>query len=601
MRPRQSKSTVRCSSRLWVTLSGPRTNATTCSCRPLARRRRRQCAPTRPLAPATMAVRPDMMLQTDCRRESGMRTVETILTLLVLTTALAFLARKANVPYPIFLVLGGMGLGFVPSLPAVMLDPQLVFLLFLPPILYAAGYFTSWRDFRMNLFSITLLAVGLVIATMTAVAAAVHALVPGIAWPVGLVLGAIVSPPDAVAATAIAQRLRLPRQIVTILEGESLVNDATGLVLLKFATAAVVTGSFSIASGVLEFLALVAGGLAVGFAMGHLFVFVQRFLDDPILATTASILGSFLVYIVAERLHVSGVLAVVVAGLLQGRYVPHIWSSATRIEGAAVWQTLVFLLNALVFVLIGLQLPMILRGLDRPWPTVVDGVFAAFGAMVLVRLLWMFPGAYLPRFLSARFRKTHPYPPWQAVTIVGWAGMRGVVSLAAARAGGRKPVSGAQLSRLPHVFGHPGLARDPRPHAAAPHPLAARRGGPDRRARRAPRSCRARRGCDRASRRKAGHGRASRAPGSSREAGVPAEDPLAEGTRRRGAGVRARHDGRHEDAAPRGPRRPARSASHAPEGGGHRRRRAAADPVRPGPRGDGFKMKLALICLSDML
>jgi monovalent cation/hydrogen antiporter len=379
-----------------------------------------------------MAVRPDMMLHPDCRRESGMRTVETILTLLVLTTALAFLARKVNVPYPIFLVLGGMGLGFVPELPAVTLDPQLVFLLFLPPILYAAGYFTSWRDFRTNLFSITLLAVGLVIATTTAVAAAVHALVPGIAWPVGLVLGAIVSPPDAIAATAIAQRLRLPRQIVTILEGESLVNDATGLVLLKFTTAAVVTGSFSIASGILEFLLLVAGGIAVGLAMGFLFVWVQRFLDDAILATTASILVSFLVYIVAERLHVSGVLAVVVAGLLQGRYVPHIWSSATRVEGAAVWQTLVFLLNALVFVLIGLQLPMILRGLNRPWPTVVDGVFAAFGAMVLVRLIWMFPGAYLPRFVSARFRKTHPYPPWQAVTIVGWAGMRGVVSLAAA-------------------------------------------------------------------------------------------------------------------------------------------------------------------------
>jgi monovalent cation/hydrogen antiporter len=373
-----------------------------------------------------------MILTADCRRESGVRTVETILTLLVLTTALAFLARKVNVPYPIVLVVAGMGLGFVPSLPSVTLDPQIVFLLFLPPILYAAGYFTSWRDFRTNLFSITLLAVGLVIATTTAVAAAVHALVPGIAWPVALVLGAIVSPPDAIAATAIAQRLRLPRQIVTILEGESLVNDATGLVLLKFATAAVVTGSFSIASGVLEFLFLVAGGIAVGLAMGFLFVWVQRFLDEPILATTASILFSFLIYIVAERLHVSGVLAVVVGGLLQGRYVPHIWSSATRLEGAAVWQTLVFLLNALVFVLIGLQLPMILRGLDRPWPTVVDGVFAAFGAMVLVRLLWMFPGAYLPRLLSESFRKTHPYPPWQGVTIVGWAGMRGVVSLAAA-------------------------------------------------------------------------------------------------------------------------------------------------------------------------
>ncbi len=379
-----------------------------------------------------MAVRSDVIAMPDCRRESGVQTVETVLTLLALTTALAFLARKAKVAYPIFLVLGGMALGFVPSLPEVTLDPQLVFLFFLPPILFAAGYFTSWRDFRMNLFAITLLAVGLVIATTTAVAAAVHALVPGVAWPVALVLGAIVSPPDAVAATAIAQRLRLPRQIVTILEGESLVNDATGLVLLKFATAAVVTGSFPVAKGALEFVLLVAGGIAVGFALGHLFVFLQRFLDDAILATTASILASFLVYIVAERLHVSGVLAVVVAGLLQGRYVPYIWSPSMRVEGTAVWQTLVFLLNALVFVLIGLQLPMILRGLDRPWPAVVDGIFAAFGAMVVVRLVWMFPGAYLPRLLSARYRKTHPYPPWQAVTIVGWAGMRGVVSLAAA-------------------------------------------------------------------------------------------------------------------------------------------------------------------------
>jgi len=379
-----------------------------------------------------MAVRSDVIAMPDSRRESGVQTVETVLTLLVLTTALAFLARKAKVPYPIFLVLGGMALGFVPSLPEVTLDPQLVFLFFLPPILFAAGYFTSWRDFRTNLFSITLLAVGLVIATMTAVGAAVHALVPGVAWPVALVLGAIVSPPDAVAATAIAQRLRLPRQIVTILEGESLVNDATGLVLLKLATAAVVTGSFPVASGALEFVLLVAGGIAVGFALGHLFVWLQRFLDDAILATTASILASFLVYIVAERLHVSGVLAVVVAGLVQGRYVPHIWSPSMRVEGTAVWQTLVFLLNALVFVLIGLQLPMILRGLDRPWPAVVDGIFAAFGAMVVVRLVWVFPGAYLPRLLSARYRKTHPYPPWQAVTVVGWAGMRGVVSLAAA-------------------------------------------------------------------------------------------------------------------------------------------------------------------------
>ncbi len=361
-----------------------------------------------------------------------MHTVETILALLGLTTALALLARKMDVPYPIFLVVAGMGLGFVPSLPEVVFDPQLVFLLFLPPILYAAGYFTSWRDFRANIFSITLLAVGLVVATTTAVAAAVHMLVPDIAWPVAIVLGAIVSPPDAVAAMAIARRLRLPRQIVTILEGESLVNDATGLVLLKFATAAVVTGSFSVPKGVLEFVLIVAGGIAVGAALSLAFIWVERFIDDAILSTTASILFAFVVYIVAERLRVSGVLAVVVAGLLQGRYVPRIWSAETRVEGTAVWQTLVFILNALVFVLIGLQLPMILRGLDRPWPAVVDGIFAAFTAMVVVRMAWMFPGAYLPRYLSPKYRTTHPYPPWQGVTILGWAGMRGVVSLAAA-------------------------------------------------------------------------------------------------------------------------------------------------------------------------
>ena len=361
-----------------------------------------------------------------------MQTVETILTLLGLTTLLAFLAQKAKVPYPIFLVIGGMGVAFVPGLPAVSLDPQLVFLFFLPPILYAAGYFTSWRDFRANLFSISLLAVGLVVATTAAVAAVVVALVPGVPWPAALVLGAIVSPPDAVAATAIAQRVRLPRQIVTILEGESLVNDATGLVLLKFASAAIVTGHLAILPGVGEFCVMVAGGVAVGLAFGWLFAQAQRYLDDTILATTASLLVSFVTYIVAEHVHVSGVLATVTAGVVQGRVVPRISSSRMRIESTAVWQTFIFLLNALVFVLIGLQLPAVLKTLDWPWPVVVDGIFATFGTMVVVRLAWMFPGAYLPRYLFPKIRARNPYPPWQSVVIVGWSGMRGVVSLAAA-------------------------------------------------------------------------------------------------------------------------------------------------------------------------
>jgi CPA1 family monovalent cation:H+ antiporter len=360
------------------------------------------------------------------------QSVETILTLLGLTTLLAFGAHKAKVPYPIFLVVGGMAVALVPGLPSASLDPQLVFLFFLPPILYAAGYFTSWRDFRSNLFSISLLAVGLVVATTAAVAAVVVAFVPGVPWPAALVLGAIVSPPDAVAATAIAQRVRLPRQIVTLLEGESLVNDATGLVLLKFASAAIVTGHLAVLPGIAEFAVMVAGGVAIGLAFGWLFARIERVLDDTILATTASLLVPFVTYIAAEKVHVSGVLATVTAGLVQGRVVPRILSSRARIEATSVWQTFIFLLNALVFVLIGLQLPAVLKTLDWPWPVVVDGIFATFGTMVAVRLAWMVPGAYLPRLLSPRFRATHPYPPWQSVAVVGWAGMRGVVSLAAA-------------------------------------------------------------------------------------------------------------------------------------------------------------------------
>jgi Na+/H+ antiporter len=358
--------------------------------------------------------------------------VETIIALLVLTTVLAVVARKVQVPYPIFLVLAGAGLAFIPALPVVSLDPQLVFLFFLPPLLYSGGYFTSWRDFRANLVSISLLAVGLVLATTTVVAAAVHAIVPGIGWPSAFVLGAIVSPPDAVAAGAIAKRLKLPRRLITILEGESLVNDSTGLVLLKFATVAVVTGAFSLGKAAGDFVLVSVGGIAVGLAVGWLFAKIERYLDDAVLATTASLLVSFLTYILAERLSVSGVLAVVTAGLVQGRYVPEIWTAQMRVEGTAVWQTVIFVLNALIFVLIGLQLPTLVRSLTWPRSTVVDAVFATCAAMIGIRLIWMFPGAYLPRFLFPKHRAKNPYPPWQMVVIAGWTGMRGVVSLAAA-------------------------------------------------------------------------------------------------------------------------------------------------------------------------
>jgi Na+/H+ antiporter len=380
-----------------------------------------------------------------------MHPVETVLALLVPTTVLAVLAKKISVPYPIVLVVGGSLLAFIPGLPSVRLDPQLVFLLFLPPTLYAAAYFTSWRDFRDNLVSISLLAVGLVAATTAAVAVAFHAVVPEVGWPAAFVLGAIVSPPDAVAATAIARRLRLPRRIVTILEGESLVNDATGLVLLKFATAAAVTGVFSAGAAALDFVLLVAGGIAVGGAVGFLFARLERALDDSVLAATASLLVSFVTYLLAEGLHVSGVLAVVAAGLIQGRAVPHLWTPKMRIEATAFWETVIFILNALIFVLIGLQLPSIASGLSG-WAraTVVDAVFAILVTAIGVRLVWMFPGAYLPRRLLPALRARSPDPPWQWVLLTGWTGMRGIVSLAAALAlpvvaAGGEPFPGRDL------------------------------------------------------------------------------------------------------------------------------------------------------------
>jgi Na+/H+ antiporter len=373
-----------------------------------------------------------------------MNPVETVLALLVPTTVLAVLAKRISVPYPIVLVVGGSLLAFVPGLPAPRLDPHLVFLLFLPPILYAAAYFTSWRDFKGSLASISLLAVGLVAATAAVVAAAFHAVVPALGWPAAFVLGAIVSPPDAVAATAIAHRLHLPRRILTILEGESLVNDATGLVLLKFATAAAVTGAFSVGEAALEFVLLVAGGIAVGAAVGILFARLERFLDDSVLAATASLLVSFLTYLVAERLQVSGVLAVVTAGLIQGRAVPRLWSAKIRIEATAFWETVVFVLNALLFVLIGLQLPSIAAGLSRfPRETVVDAVFATLAAAVGIRLVWMFPGAWLPRLLLPSYRAKSPVPPWPWLLLAGWTGMRGIVSLAAALALPVETASGA--------------------------------------------------------------------------------------------------------------------------------------------------------------
>ena len=363
-----------------------------------------------------------------------MQEIELVLGLLVAVGALFYLANRYQVPYPILLVLGGLALGFVPGIPEVELSPDLVFLLFLPPLLYVAAFFTSLRDFVASLRPILLLAIGLVLFTTCAVAIVARLVVPGLPWPAAFVLGAIVSPPDAIAATAIAQRLGVPRRVVTVIEGESLVNDATGLVAYRLAVAAVVSGVFSVSDAALSFVGVSLGGIAIGLVAGWLAVQIRRRLEDPPIEILVALLTPFAAYLPAERLHVSGVLAAVSAGLYVGWHGPRIMSAAARLQGLAVWSMMLFVLNGLVFMLIGLQLPRIIAELDEPFDELALQAVAISLVVILVRIIWVFPSAYLPRLLVPAIRRRDPMPPWRSVVVISWAGMRGVVSLAAALA-----------------------------------------------------------------------------------------------------------------------------------------------------------------------
>jgi len=358
---------------------------------------------------------------------------EIILLLLAVVAGLTVVARWLAIPYPIVMTIGGLALSFVPNLPRVELPPEVVFLVFLPPILFAAAYTMSPRELRMYARPIGLLAIGLVLATTLVVGVAVHALVPEIGWAAAFALGAIVSPPDAVAATSIARRLGLPRRAVAILEGESLVNDATALVALRLAIAAAATGTFSFAEAASSFFIVAVGGVAIGLAVGFVLVWIEGRLNDPPVEVLVSLLGPFAAWIPAEAIHVSGVLSVVTAGLILGRAAPRVMSSDTRILGSGVWQMAIFVLNGLVFILIGLQLPTITGSLraDRSFGELaVLGVTVSL-AVILVRLAWVFLGTYLPRWLSSRIREREAQQSPRVVLVVAWAGMRGVVSLAA--------------------------------------------------------------------------------------------------------------------------------------------------------------------------
>jgi CPA1 family monovalent cation:H+ antiporter len=334
------------------------------------------------------------------------------------------------------MTLGGLLLSLVPNLPRLDLGPDLVFLLILPPLLFGAAFFTSARELWRNTRPIGLLAIGLVLATTVAVAVVVHAMVPTIGWAAAFALGAIVSPPDAVAATAIAQRLGLPPRLVTIIEGESLVNDATALVVLRLAVVAVGTGTFSLGEAAMSYVWVSVGGVLTGLVVGWLVVQIEARLTDPPVEVLLSLLAPIAAWLPAEQLGVSGVLSVVTAGIVLGRAAPRVMSSDTRVLGSGVWQMLVFTVNGLVFVLIGLQLPTIIEvvSANASVGQVLLEALAVCVTVIVVRMMWVFPATYLPRWLIPALRKREPSMDPRLVTILGWSGMRGVVSLAAALA-----------------------------------------------------------------------------------------------------------------------------------------------------------------------
>ncbi|GAB3634973.1 Na+/H+ antiporter [Hymenobacter arcticus] len=354
---------------------------------------------------------------------------------MALLVGLSALAPRLRLPYPLLLVLAGGLLALVPGLPAVVLSPDLVFFIFLPPLLYSESYQMSWHEFVANRRPIFLLAVGLVLLSTTVVAALAHYLIPGFSWAMGFVLGAIISPPDAVAASSVTRDLGLPRRITGILAGESLVNDASALIAYRYAVAAVVSGTFGLWDASWHFVVVALGGAAIGWAAGHAVAWVQNRLTDPTLITVLTVLMPFGIYLAAEHVGVSGVLAVVFMGLMLSRRSHDIYDNQTRLLKRSFWNVLVFILNGLVFILIGLQLRTILEGMgmDRFWPMLGYGLLVS-AAAIIIRLGWVFPVAYLTQLLGRWLGRTVETPPKRNLFITSWAGMRGVVSLATALA-----------------------------------------------------------------------------------------------------------------------------------------------------------------------
>jgi CPA1 family monovalent cation:H+ antiporter len=365
--------------------------------------------------------------------------------LIVAVAGLNVLAGRLGIPYPIPLVLGGLVIGLIPPLPDISLNPDLVLLVFLPPLLYAAAFFSDQHALRKDLRAVSTMAIGLVLVTTGVVGVIAHEVLH-FNWAISFALGAIVSPTDPVAATAIMRRVGAPRRIVNLVEGESLINDAGALVAYRFAVAAAVGGSFSALDAGLEFVGVTAGGVAVGLGMGWAVAEIRRRLDDPLTEITISLLTAYAAFIPAEELGLSGVLASVSAGVYLGWRAPELIGPQTRIRAYSTWEVLVFLLNATLFMLIGLQLPTIVDGIEGLAASEVIGYSALICATVIaVRFAWLFSMPYVLRLLDRRDSQRERRVPAAERVVVAWAGMRGAVSLAAALALPLETDAGAPL------------------------------------------------------------------------------------------------------------------------------------------------------------
>lgn len=357
--------------------------------------------------------------------------------------SLTAIVNKRKLPFPILLVAAGLIIGFVPQLPDLALDPDVVFLIILPPLLYDAATKTSWHEFRTSIRPISALAITLVFFTTIAVAVTAHFLIPGFSWPLAFVLGAVVSPPDAVAASGIIKGLGLNKKVITILEGESLVNDASALIAYRYAVTAVTTGTFVFWQAGLQFLLVAGVGILIGVVTGYLFVFAHKKIENnPVVETSLTLLSPFVSYLAAEHFHMSGVLAVVSTGLVIAWRSPEVFSYQARMRTRVVWDTLVFLLHGFVFILIGLQLPLIINDLGNySFSRMLGHGLLISLVTIVVRIIWVFAGAYWQNFFQKKKRVAGDSTvaetedtTWKNVLVVAWTGTRGVISLAAALA-----------------------------------------------------------------------------------------------------------------------------------------------------------------------